>query len=120
MTTPYSFRGRAEIHYAATSGTGKTHRPTSATLPPGHPLHRAANGAPACRTGRRLDEKVDQRIYDLRHEALASRVTTLETLREKDAEKLVATRRWLIGAVIVPLIGIMLPLIVLLIRGAGP
>jgi len=69
--------------------------------------------------GRRLDEKVDQRIYDLRHEALASRVTTLETLREKDAEKLVATRRWLIGAVIVPLIGIMLPLIVLLIRGAG-
>jgi hypothetical protein len=70
--------------------------------------------------GRRLDEKVDQRIYDLRHEALASRVTTLETLREKDAEKLVATRRWLIGAVIVPLIGIMLPLIVLLIRGAGP
>lgn len=70
--------------------------------------------------GRRLDEKVDQRIYDLRHEALAARVTTLETLREKDTEKLVATRRWLIGAVIVPLIGIMLPLIVLLVRGAGP
>ncbi|MFE6634642.1 hypothetical protein ACFVFT_15105 [Streptomyces tendae] len=69
--------------------------------------------------GRRLDEKVDQRIYDLRHETLAARVTTLETLREKDAEKLVATRRWLIGAVIVPLIGIMLPLIVLLVRGAG-
>lgn len=69
--------------------------------------------------GRRLDEKVDQRIYDLRHEALASRVTTLETLREKDAERIVGTRRWLIGAVVVPLIGIMLPLIVLLIRGAG-
>lgn len=69
--------------------------------------------------GRRLDEKVDQRIYDLRHEALASRVTTLETLREKDTEKLIATRRWLIGAVIVPLIGVMLPLIVLLVRGAG-
>lgn len=69
--------------------------------------------------GRRLDEKVDQRIYDLRHEALAARVTTLETLREKDAERIVGTRRWLIGAVVVPLIGIMLPLIVLLIRGAG-
>ncbi|MFD7016149.1 hypothetical protein [Streptomyces sp. NPDC059928] len=69
--------------------------------------------------GRRLDEKVDQRVYDLRHEALASRVTTLETLREKDAEKLVATRRWLIGAVIVPLIGILLPVILLLTRGAG-
>jgi hypothetical protein len=69
--------------------------------------------------GRRMDEKVDQRIYDLRHEALASRVSTLETLREKDAEKLVATRRWLIGAVIVPLVGILLPVIILLTRGAG-
>ncbi|MCT9092832.1 hypothetical protein N4G70_28765 [Streptomyces sp. ASQP_92] len=69
--------------------------------------------------GRRMDEKVDQRVYDLRHEALASRVSTLETLREKDAEKLVATRRWLIGAVIVPLVGILLPVILLLTRGAG-
>lgn len=69
--------------------------------------------------GRRMDEKVDQRIYDLRHEALSARVGTLETLREKDAEKLVATRRWLIGAVIVPLVGILLPVIILLTRGGG-
>jgi hypothetical protein len=69
--------------------------------------------------GRRLDDKVDQKLYDLRHEALASRVSTLETLREKDTEKLVATRRWLIGAVIVPLVGILLPVIILLTRGAG-
>ncbi|MFF0009572.1 hypothetical protein ACFYQT_39960 [Streptomyces tibetensis] len=69
--------------------------------------------------GRRLDEKVDQRIYDLRHEALSGRVSTLETLREKDNEKLVATRRWLIGAVVVPLIGIFLPVIILLARGTG-
>lgn len=69
--------------------------------------------------GRRLDEKVDQRIYDLRHEALAARVATLETLREKESEKLVATRRWLIGAVIVPLVGILLPVIILLTRGGG-
>ncbi|MFI9339953.1 hypothetical protein ACIG0D_01555 [Streptomyces sp. NPDC052773] len=68
--------------------------------------------------GRRMDEKVDQRIYDLRHEALGARVATLETLREKDAERLVTTRRWLIGAVIVPLIGILLPVIILLSRGA--
>lgn len=68
---------------------------------------------------RRMDEKVDQKVYDLRHEALAARVGTLETLREKDAEKLVATRRWLIGAVIVPLVGILLPVILLLTRGAG-
>jgi hypothetical protein len=69
--------------------------------------------------GRRMDDKVDQKLYDLRHEALAARVATLETLREKDTEKLVATRRWLIGAVIVPLIGILMPVIILLTRGAG-
>ena len=69
--------------------------------------------------GRRMDEKVDQKVYDLRHEALASRVTTLETLREKDAEKIVATRRWLIGAVIVPLFSVLLPVIIMLLRGAG-
>lgn len=69
--------------------------------------------------GRRMDEKVDQRIYDLRHEALTGRVSTLETLREKDAEKLVATRRWLIGAVVVPLVGILLPVIILLSQSGG-
>ena len=68
--------------------------------------------------GDRIDTKVSQEVYDLRHEALASRVTTLETLREKDAERLVATRRWLIGAVIVPLVGVLLPVIIMLTRGA--
>ncbi|MFT2014579.1 hypothetical protein ACMA1D_01840 [Streptomyces sp. 796.1] len=67
--------------------------------------------------GRRIDSKVSQDVYDLRHEALAQRVATLETLREKDAEKLVATRRWLIGAVIVPLIGVLLPVIIMLTQG---
>ncbi len=69
--------------------------------------------------GQSLEKKVDQRIYDLRHDALASRVSTLETLREKDTEQIVATRRWLIGAVIVPLVGILLPVVILLTRGAG-
>ncbi|MBA2951983.1 hypothetical protein [Streptomyces himalayensis] len=69
--------------------------------------------------GDRIDTKVSQEVYDLRHEALASRVSTLETLREKDAEKLVATRRWLIGAVIMPLVGVLLPVIITLTRGAG-
>ncbi|MBQ1164812.1 hypothetical protein KBZ21_43305, partial [Streptomyces sp. A73] len=46
--------------------------------------------------GARSDGKVSHEVYDLRHEALASRVTTLETLREKDTERIVATRRWLI------------------------
>ena len=69
--------------------------------------------------GRRMDEKVDQKLYDLRHEAITQRVSTLETLREKDAEKIVATRRWLIGAVVVPLVGILLPVIILLTQGGG-
>ncbi|GAA2108281.1 hypothetical protein [Streptomyces synnematoformans] len=69
--------------------------------------------------GRRLDEKVDQQIYDLRHETLMARVTALEALREKDAEKLVATRRWLIGAVIIPLIGVLLPVLIMLTQGGG-
>lgn len=69
--------------------------------------------------GQSLDQKVDQRIYDLRHDALAARVATLETLREKDAEKIVATRRWLVGAVVVPLVGILLPILIMLWQGAG-
>lgn len=69
--------------------------------------------------GRRMDEKVDQKVYDLRHEALAARVTTLETIREKDADKVAATRRWLIGAVIIPLVAVLMPVIILLMQGAG-
>lgn len=69
--------------------------------------------------GRRMDEKVDQKLYDLRHEALTGRVGTLETLREKDTEKLVATRRWLIGAVLIPLVAVLLPVIIMLTQGAG-
>lgn len=69
--------------------------------------------------GRRIDSKVDEKLYDLRHEALSARVAQLEVLREKDAEKLVATRRWLIGAVVVPLVGILLPVVILLVQGAG-
>ena len=65
----------------------------------------------------RLDGKIDMQIYNLRHEALMARVTTLEAMREKDAEKLVATRRWLIGAVIVPLVGVLLPVILMLTQG---
>ncbi|UNZ20638.1 hypothetical protein [Streptomyces sp. 891-h] len=69
--------------------------------------------------GERIDGKVSQEVYDLRHEALASRVAALETLREKDTERIVATRRWLLGAVIVPLVGILLPVVLLLTRGGG-
>jgi hypothetical protein len=69
--------------------------------------------------GRRLDGKVSQDLYDLRHDVLGTRVKTLETLREKDADRIVAMRRWLIGAVIVPLVGVLLPIIILLLRGSS-
>lgn len=67
----------------------------------------------------RLDRKVDMEIYNLRHESLLARVTALEALREKDAEKIVATRRWLVGAVIVPLVGVLLPVIIMLVQGGA-
>ncbi|CAG6392789.1 hypothetical protein NMG29_06710 [Streptomyces cocklensis] len=61
--------------------------------------------------GRRIDGKVSQDLYDLRHEALSARVKALETMREKDADRLAATRRWLIGVVIVPLVAVLLPIL---------
>ncbi|MFD9150601.1 hypothetical protein ACFWDF_25660 [Streptomyces diastaticus] len=69
--------------------------------------------------GQRIDKKVSQDVYDLRHEALTARVATLEAKREQDAERLVATRRWLVGAVVVPLIGVLLPVIIMLAGGTG-
>jgi hypothetical protein len=68
--------------------------------------------------GTTLDGKVSREVYVLQYDALISRVSALEALREKDTEKIVATRRWLVGAVIVPLVGILLPVILLLTQGA--
>lgn len=67
----------------------------------------------------RLDKKVSQELYDVRHNTLMERVQALETLRKEDADKLIATRRWLIGAVIVPVVGILLPVVMLVIQGTG-
>lgn len=64
-----------------------------------------------------MDSKVSREVYVLQHDALVARVTALEALREKDTEKIVATRRWLIGAVIVPLVGVLLPVILMLTQG---
>lgn len=61
--------------------------------------------------GRRIDGKVSQDLYDLRHDTLTARVKALEDIRAKDAERLAATRRWLIGAVIVPLVAVLLPIL---------
>lgn len=67
--------------------------------------------------GRRIDGKVAADVYEIQHTALAARVTTLETLRTRDADRLAATRRWLIGVIIVPLTAGLLPLLLSLMGG---
>lgn len=61
--------------------------------------------------GRRIDSKVARDVYQIERDALAARVTALEALRIRDADRLAATRRWLIGVVIVPLVAVLLPLL---------
>ena len=43
----------------------------------------------------------------------------LRLMTHEDTDRIVATRRWLIGAVIVPLVGIFLPVILMLTRGGS-
>lgn len=68
--------------------------------------------------GRRIDGKVAQDVYQVQHEAVVARLTALETLRTQDAARAANTRRWLIGAVIVPLVAVLLAY-VLTRGGAG-
>ncbi|MFK8851268.1 hypothetical protein [Streptomyces sp. Ac-502] len=73
----------------------------------------------------RLDKVVSVERYDPEQASvkkdiadLTRAVEGLAAQREKDAERVTQTRRWMIASVIVPLIGIVLPLMVML-RGAG-
>lgn len=59
-------------------------------------------------TNQRIGEKVNAELYRVQHEAMVARVTALETLRTQDAARVAATRRWLIGAVIVPIVTVLL------------
>lgn len=70
----------------------------------------------------RLDGKVsadvlrlEQAAQDERHNALLEQVKSLRAEREADAKRLLETRRWLVGVVIVPILAVLLPL--LLTRG---
>lgn len=67
----------------------------------------------------RLDKVVPMDVYTVEKNQITDRVTALESQREKDAERMTATRRWLIGAVVLPLVGILLPIVVIFTRGAG-
>ncbi len=66
--------------------------------------------------GRRVDGKVSQDVYGVQHTALLNQIAdlkaenaALKAERSRDAERLAATRRWLIGVVIVPILAVLLP-----------
>lgn len=49
-------------------------------------------------------KRVSQEVYDLKHEALVQRVAAMEVARERDAERLRSTVRWVLGVVIIPVV----------------
>lgn len=72
--------------------------------------------------GLRLDGKVsadvlrlEQLAQDERHKVLAEQVARIRTESDAAAKRLQETRRWLVGAIVVPLLAVLLPL--LLTRG---
>lgn len=73
----------------------------------------------------RLDRMVSTDVYTVEKAGLvkeisdlAKDVENLAAQRTQDAERVTQTRRWMVASVIVPLVGIVLPLIMML-RGAG-
>lgn len=49
---------------------------------------------------------------------LTKSIDDLKSQRDRDAERVTQTRRWMVASVIIPVVGIVLPLI-LMLRGAG-
>ena len=73
----------------------------------------------------RLDRMVSLDVYAAEKAAQAEKIRDLEDSvkslgeqREKDAERVTQTRRWIFASVIVPIVGIVLPLYMAL-KGAG-
>jgi hypothetical protein len=73
----------------------------------------------------RLDRMVSTDVYTIEKAGLikeigdlAKDVEALAAQRTRDAERVTQTRRWMVASVIIPLVGIVLPLIMML-RGAG-
>ncbi|SRR6266576_1518 len=69
--------------------------------------------------GHAIDGKVSQEVYALQYAALMAKISALEALREKDVERLIATRRWLIAAVVMPIVAALLPVLISLMQGTG-
>lgn len=65
----------------------------------------------------RLDKVVPMDVYSIEKTQLTDRVTALETQREKDADKVIATRRWVIGIGVMVAVAL-LPYLSALVKGA--
>ncbi|MGW3628189.1 hypothetical protein [Streptomyces sp. NPDC000880] len=66
----------------------------------------------------RLDKVVPMDVYTIEKATITERVTALETYREKDAERIVTTRRWMLGVVITVVIAV-LPYLTTIVTGAA-
>ncbi len=65
----------------------------------------------------RLDKVVQVEVYNIEKTTIAERVAALETQREKDAERILATRRWMIG-VVITVVAVLLPYLTAIVTGA--
>lgn len=66
----------------------------------------------------RLDKVVPVDVYTIEKTQLGDRVTALENQREKDAERILATRRWMIGVVITVCLALF-PYLATIVTGAS-
>ncbi|GHJ34232.1 hypothetical protein ACFV4E_22480 [Streptomyces hygroscopicus] len=73
----------------------------------------------------RLDRVVSLDVYTVEKASVAKDIAELtkaveglQAQRERDTDRVTQTRRWLVASVIIPLLGIVLPL-VMVMRGAG-
>lgn len=74
----------------------------------------------------RLDRMVSLDVYAAEKHVLtkgiddlSKRVDAMANQRERDADRITQTRRWIVGAVLVPLLGIVVPLLMMVLKGAG-
>lgn len=66
----------------------------------------------------RLDKALLTEVYNIEKGQITDRIAALETARERDAEQVRGTRRWMVGTVITVVVAI-LPYLGALVRGAG-
>ncbi|MFD9721027.1 hypothetical protein [Streptomyces sp. NPDC059076] len=74
----------------------------------------------------RLDRKVSTEVYAVEKAAMAQDIADLKksdeaqaAQRERDGERVTQTRRWLIAAVIIPILGLIVPFAFFIMGGKG-